>query len=692
MSEQALTVKSRAGFTVTVARTAGFCFGVKNALDTVERERETHPDDSIVTYGPLIHNADVVKGLEARGIGVIESPDGANPGDRVVIRAHGVPRETIEALTEKGAVVVDATCPLVKRIHRIVEKASADGENIVILGDPGHPEVVGIKGWSSRPCTVIQEENEDIPAALAACPGFDPSRTVCLVAQTTFHPEKFKKIVEKFSDQEYNLRAQSTICGATREHQAEAAELAARSDMMIVVGGKNSSNTRKLYEICKKHSRVVLHVENREELKGFLHREDVQRELAAGIVRCVGVTAGASTPQSIIQEVVLEMSEMNVFEELLNESFKEVHAGDIVKGTVVSVTDNEVVVNIGYKSDAIMYKNEYSADSSVNLKEAVKVNDEIEVIVAKVGDSDVLVSRKRLLQNQAYQELEDAYNNRTVLTGKVSVAFDNGIVVLYKNNRVFIPANLVDIPKVDAEGMKKLVGQEVSFRIIRLQRRRGRIMGDRRTVLFDERNAKRQETLSKLEVGARMKGKVKNLTNYCAFVDLGGVDGMLHISEMGWSPVHNPSQVLSQGDEIDVMVKNYDPETHKISLTARLPENNPWNDVDVRFIAGEIVTGKVVRFTDFGAFVELEKGVDGLIHVSQLANRFVKHPSEVLKIGDIIDTQILDVDVPKHRISLSLRAMLPEGEEAPVEETQEAPAEEAVPETPAEETAPETAE
>lgn len=360
------------------------------------------------------------------------------------------------------------------------------------------------------------------------------------------------------------------------------------------------------------------------------------------------------------------MSEMNTFEEMLNESFKEVHSGDIVKGTVVHVSDNEIVLNIGYKSDAVMSKEEYSADPSVVLADEVKVDDELEVMVAKVGDSDILVSRRRLLQNQAYKELEEALENRAVLTGKVTEAFENGIVVFYKNNRVFIPASLMDIRKSDP---KSLLGQEVSFRIIRLQRKRGRIMGDRRSVMFDERNTKREETLKKLEVGARMTGTVKNLTNYCAFVDLGGIDGMLHISEMSWSPVRNPSQVLKEGQQIEVMIKSFDPETRKISLTAKLPETNPWNDADQKYAIDSIVEGKVVRFADFGAFVELEKGVDGLIHISHLSNKFVKQPSDVLEIGQMVHAKVIDLNLEQKRISLSLKDL--EGPELETEESEE---------------------
>ena len=648
---------------IRVARTAGFCFGVRNALEITEQEWERDPGSPLCTFGPLIHNQDVTNRLEKRGIRIISDPEEAKAGERVVIRAHGVGKSIYEQLQKRGAVIIDATCPFVRKIHRIVEKHSAAGEEILILGDPNHPEVIGIQGWSSRPCYTMQEPDDEIPGQLRE----NPDRKCCLVAQTTFDQEKFQKIVENFEKQEYNLRVCPTICSATAQHQSEAVWLAGEVDFMIILGGMHSSNTRKLYDICRERCPHTCHVENAAGLlEYFRENEPIRKEAEYGGFHTVGITAGASTPNYIIQEVVQVMSEMNTFEEMLNESFKEVHSGDIVKGTVVHVSDNEIVLNIGYKSDAVMSKEEYSADPSVVLADEVKVDDELEVMVAKVGDSDILVSRRRLLQNQAYKELEEALENRAVLTGKVTEAFENGIVVFYKNNRVFIPASLMDIRKSDP---KSLLGQEVSFRIIRLQRKRGRIMGDRRSVMFDERNTKREETLKKLEVGARMTGTVKNLTNYCAFVDLGGIDGMLHISEMSWSPVRNPSQVLKEGQQIEVMIKSFDPETRKISLTAKLPETNPWNDADQKYAIDSIVEGKVVRFADFGAFVELEKGVDGLIHISHLSNKFVKQPSDVLEIGQMVHAKVIDLNLEQKRISLSLKDL--EGPELETEESEE---------------------
>ncbi|MFR8088762.1 MAG: bifunctional 4-hydroxy-3-methylbut-2-enyl diphosphate reductase/30S ribosomal protein S1 [Lachnospirales bacterium] len=648
---------------IRVAKTAGFCFGVRNALEITERELRKHPGEPLCTYGPLIHNRDVIQRLEEKGVRVISCPEETRSGERVVIRAHGIGRQVYEALKQQGAILIDATCPFVKKIHRIVEKHSAVGESILILGNPEHPEVQGIMGWSYSPCMIMEGPEDPIPQFLRD----HPAEKCCLVAQTTFHQENFQKIIEKFSKQEYNLCVCPTICSATAEHQLEAVTLAEEVDLMIILGGMHSSNTRKLYDICRERCPHTCHVENAAGLLAyFQENEPTWKLLRSGGFQHVGITAGASTPNYIIQEVVQAMSEMNTFEEMLNESFKGVHSGDIVKGTVVSVTDNEVVINIGYKSDAVMSKEEYSADPNVVLTDEVKVDDELEVMVAKVGDSDILVSRKRLLQNQAYKELEEALENRTVLTGKVSEAFENGAVIFYQNNRVFIPASLLDIHKIDP---KSLLGQEVSFRIIRMQKKRGRIMGDRRSVMFDERNAKREETLKKLEVGARMTGTVKNLTNYCAFVDLGGIDGMLHVTEMSWSPVRNPNQVLKVGDTVEVMVKAFDPETKRISLSAKLPENNPWNHVDEKYPVGSIVEGKVVRFADFGAFVSLERGVDGLIHISQLSNKFVKNPADILELGQTVKVKVIDLNMEQKRISLSLRDVT---EETPAENESEA--------------------
>lgn len=641
---------------VRVAKTAGFCFGVRNALTIAEKAaREAPPDPRIRTYGPLIHNRQVIRELEEKGIFSVDSPEEVQPGDWVVIRAHGIGEAVYRELEERGAVVIDATCPYVKKIHRIVRERSAQGDTILILGDAAHPEVKGICGWCLTPPKIYAGEHE----ILADPP--DKTARYTVVAQTTFNQDYFKKNIELLTNMGYNLHICSTICTATAEHQKEAAELAAVSDVMIVIGGKNSSNTRKLYELCRSRCERTYYIEQAEEVT----KDAINPE---GKLLTVGITAGASTPDHIIQEVISKMSEVNVFEEMLNESLKEIHSRDIVTGTVVRVTETEIVFNIGYKCDGTMTKYEFGGTDDP-LTDQVKVGDKMEVLVVKVGDSEVLLSRRRLLQDRDYAEMEAAMENRTVLTGKVVEAFDKGINVQYKGSKVFIPAPLVDLRHID--DFSPMEGQEVEFRIIRMQRRRGWIRGDRRSVLAEVRAQKREETLSKLEVGARLKGVVRNVTNYCAFVDLGGVDGMLHLSEMGWGVVRHPNQYVKEGQEIEVMVKAYDPETHKISLSTKFPEDNPWLGAEEKYAVGNIVTGTVVRFADFGAFVELEKGIDALIHISHLSRKFVKNPAEVLTIGQQVEAKVIDFDPEKKRISLSMRELEPAAEEESVEATEE---------------------
>lgn len=624
---------------VQIAKTAGYCFGVRNAVKIAE-EKAKQSEGIMYTYGPLIHNASVVASLEKQGVHSIDTVDHLKKGDTVIIRAHGVGRAIYDQLNEKQVEVIDATCPNVKKIHKIVQEQEAKGETILILGDPKHPEVQGIQGWCMNPCYFIQEEEdiENLPD--------NQEIKYCLVAQTTFNQYKFLKIVEKLKKKEYNLSVFPTICRATHEHQEEAAALAEKVDVMIVIGGKHSSNTRKLYELCRERCEKTYLVEDASELP--------QEVLMAALDnRNIAITAGASTPNYIMQEVKEKMSEnVNSFEEMLNESFKGVHSRDIVKGTVVLVTETEIVFNIGYKCDGTMTKEEFGG-TDAPLCEQVKEGDEMDVMVVKVGDSEVLLSRRRLIQNKAYADLDDSMNNKTVLTGVVQEAFENGITVMYKGVKVFIPASLVDVRRIS--DLKSFIGQEIQFRIIRLQLRRRRVLGDRRSVVAELNAQKREETLKSLEVGARLTGTVKTLTNYCGFIDLGGIDGMLHISEMGWNVVRHPGQVLKEGQEIEVMIKEMDLEKNRISLTTKFPEANPWNGVEEEFAIGTIVEGKVVRFADFGAFVELKKGVDALIHISHLSRKFVKAPADVLKIGDMIQAKVIDLNMEQKRISLSLR-------------------------------------
>ncbi len=592
--------------------------------------------------------------LERQGIRELGEGMSPAPGDYVIIRAHGVSPEVYRELEAKGARIIDATCPNVERIHKIVAAVEGENEAVLIIGDARHPEIIGICGCCRVPYTVLSGPEEICEEKLPR------NRKYTVVAQTTFNQYKFKKTLEELKTKEYNYVTCVTICRATSEHQAEALALAESNEFMLVLGSRTSSNTRKLFELCASRCANTYLIE---------HTEDIPYTLQYPGKRdfTVGLTAGASTPDYFIQEVVNKMSEANVFEEMLNESFVNVRTGEIVTGTVLQVTEGEIVFNIGCKCDGTMTKSEFGG-SEAPLTEQVKVGDEMEVQVIKKGDQEVLLSRRRLLENRVRKELNDALENKTVLTGTVVEAIaDKGLLVDYHDTKIFIPASRVDTKRV--EDLSAFVGQEVSYKLIPSKNRRDRICGDRRSVIYAERAAKREEALSRIEVGARIPGIVRSVTNYCAFIDLGGVDGMLHLSEMGWKSVRHPGQYCKEGQELEVMVKAFDPETKRISLTTKFPDGNPWANAAEKYAVGSIVKGKVVRFSDFGAFVELEKDIDALIHISQMSKNFIKNPSEALTVGQEIEAKVIDFDAERNRISLSLKGLqTEEAEEAPAEE------------------------
>jgi len=638
---------------IRIAKTAGFCFGVRNAIRISEKAAaEERP---IYTYGPLIHNHQAIADLEEKGIFAVESMDEIPGGATVVIRAHGISEAEEIALRSRALRVIDATCPYVKKIHRLVREEKE--RRIIILGDPAHPEVKGIRGWCNEE-PLIYRNLEEIKACPPKSPEEEP-RGYRLVAQTTFDQYNFSKIIEFFKGCVYNIFVCQTICTATLQHQEEALELASASDAVIVIGGKHSSNTRKLYDLCHSRCDQTYFVES---------AADVSSIRFGSSVKNVGITAGASTPDHTIQEVVKTMSESNEFLALLDESFqneKGFQLGDIVSGNVVQITESEIVFNIGSKCDGIMTKAEFGGDARA-LSEQVHVGDRMDVKVIKITDTEVYLSALKAKQDMAYAVFEEAEENRTILHGEVVEALDNGIITLCEGIRVFIPSSLSDVHRID---LKTLVGQEIDFRIIRVQRGRGRVMGDRRNVMNEQLSELRAATLSKLVPGTRIKGVVKNIMNYGAFIDLGGIDGMLHVSEMSWDfGARDPKRYLKAGEEVEVEIKSFDPETNRISLTRKFAETNPWIGAEVKYAVGNIVEGKVARMTSFGAFVELEDGLDALIHISQISRGFVAKPSDVLSIGQIVKAKVIDFDSEKKRISLSMRELEPEAEKEPAEE------------------------
>lgn len=625
-------------FKVTTAKSAGFCFGVKRAVDTVYQHIDKQ--DTVYTYGPIIHNEEVVNDLDKKGVKVINTMEELNDTTKgtIIIRSHGVSKEVQEEIEKSNLTVVDATCPFVKKIHRVVAKESEAGRHIVIIGSPDHPEVIGILGWSKVPVTVI----ESIEDANNFC--LEKEKKLCIVAQTTFSYKKFKDLVEIISKKGYDILVLNTICNATEERQTEARDLASQSDAMIVIGGKNSSNTQKLYEICKEECEDTYYIQTLSDL-------DLNQIKS---FRSVGITAGASTPNNIIKEVHTTMSEMS-FEQLLEESLVTIHNGEVVEGSVIDVKEDEIILNIGYKADGIITRSEYTNTPNVDLTTVVSVGDTMQAKVLKVNDGEgqVLLTYKRLAAEKGNKRLEEAFNNQEVLTAKVAAVLDGGLSVVIDEARIFIPASLVSDSY--EKNLEKYAGQEIEFVISEFNPRRRRIIGDRKQLLVAKKKELQKELFEKISVGMTVEGTVKNVTDFGAFIDLGGADGLLHISEMSWGRVENPKKVFKVGDTVKVLIKEIDGE--KIALSLKFDNTNPWISAAEKYAVGAEVTGKVARMTDFGAFVELEAGVDALLHVSQISKEHVEKPADVLKVGQEIKAKVVDFNQDDKKISLSMKAL-----------------------------------
>ena len=630
---------------ILVAKNAGFCFGVQRAVDAVyEKAAGGGP---IYTYGPVVHNESVIRDLEKKGVRILESEEDLKkvPAGTVIIRAHGVPASTSRAIEASGHVCLDATCPFVKRIHQIVEKESAQGREIVIIGAANHPEVIGICGWShSRPSVIASKEEAqalDIPL----------ERPVCVVSQTTFNAKKFEDLVDILKGRGYNITCVNTICNATHVRQSEAMTISDQADIMIVIGGQSSSNSAKLYEICRSRCPRTYFIQSAEDLHLSLHGDE----------ELIGITAGASTPNYIIEEVFKFMSEMT-FEQMLENSVKTVHAGETVKGVVIDVKPDEAILNIGCKSDGVLSRAEYTNDSSVDLTEVLHIGDELEVKVLKTNDGDgqVVLSYKRLAADRGNKRIEEAYNTKEVLKAVVTQVLSGGLSVVVEEVRVFIPASLVS--DTFERDLSKYLGQEIEFVITEFNPHRRRYIGDRKQLLVARRAEMQKKLFETIAVGDVVEGTVKNITDFGAFVDLGGADGLLHISEMSWGRVENPRKVFHVGQQLRVLIK--DIQGTKIALSLKFPDQNPWAGAAEKYAVGTVVTGRVARMTDFGAFVELEPGIDALLHVSQIAKEHIEKPSDVLKTGQEVTAKVVDFDSEKNKISLSIKQLLIEADRA----------------------------
>ena len=633
---------------IRLAKSAGFCYGVKRAVELAESAAQS--GEPCVMLGYIIHNSDVVDRLASQGVKVVKDPDQVPQGCGVIIRSHGESRETYERLEKQGARILDATCPNVKRIHQIVSQAEEQGRQPVIIGTPHHPEVTAIAGWCSHP--VVLSGAQELEAWLQE----DENRKnlpLTFVSQTTSTRKIWDGCVKKAKKECTNAEFFDTICGATSKRQEEAHQFAAQCDKMVVIGDGKSSNTKRLAEICRESCPDVQLIERAADL-------DLSRLAQAEVV---GITAGASTPAWIIKEVCDKMSDeiMEIeksFAELLEESIKTLNTGDKVTGTVVAITPTEIQVDLGTKHAGYIPVSELTDDPTAKVEDLVKVGDEIETFVVRVNDQEgvVTLSKKRLDVVKGWEEIETARENETVLEGVVTEDNKGGVVVSVKGIRVFVPASQTGLPRETP--MSTLLKQKVRLVITEVNRARRRVVGSISRVLRAERAAAAEKVWAEIEDGKRYTGTVKSLTSYGAFVDIGGVDGMVHISELSWSRIKHPSEVVKVGDTVDVYVISADPEKKKISLGMKDHSQDPWTVFTSTYQVGDVANVRIVKLMTFGAFAEIVPGVDGLIHISQIADHRIEKPGDVLAEGDKVDVKITDVDMENKKVSLSIRALL----------------------------------
>ena len=635
---------------IILAKTAGFCFGVNRAVKlTYELLEQGRP---VATLGPLIHNPQVVEDLESKGAITCDSVDDVPDGCEVVIRSHGVGQSVYDKISTRRLVYHDATCPFVTKIHKIAARAGAEGAMLLVAGDAKHPEVQGIVGHTTGKVEVFA----NLAELEKLLPELTQQKSIFAVAQTTFNVQSWETCKEFLKNQCTNAKIFDTICNATWARQQEAEDLSQKCDRMVVIGGHHSSNTQKLLQVAARHTKAI-NVETADELDPSW--------LAGAAV--VGVTAGASTPSSIIEEVLNSMSEEirddMSFEEMLNASeAKPLYAGKIVKAKVISVSPTECTVGIdGSKHTGIVPLREMSHDPNAKMEDLVKEGDDLDLVVVKTNDQEGVdtLSRVRFEAQKGMKDVSEAAENGTVMEGDVMEANKGGVVVNVKGVRVFVPRSQATMRR--DEDYTKLVGQHVQLVITECAGRK--IVGSINKVTAEANKAKREEFWANVEVGKQYKGVVKSLTSYGAFVDVGGVDGLCHISELSWNNIKHPSEVVKVGDEIEVYVKSYDPENQKVSLGYKKEEDNPWVKLENEVPVGTEFTAPVVSITKFGAFVRIMPGIDGLVHISEISNERVNKVSDVLKVGDMVKVKLINVDFDRKRISLSMKACLDEAAE-----------------------------
>ena len=683
---------------IIIAKSAGFCFGVRRAVSMCEKAAEQYP--GCVTLGPIIHNDHVVRKLGEKGVRTVSDISEISPGDTVIIRSHGAGEAEFCALANLGANVIDATCPYVKRIHDIVREESRAGRLPVIIGERSHPEVLAIAGWCDH-CEVFETASE---LKKWLCSGNNREKPLSIVFQTTEPKIVLHSCSEIIKKECTNTKIFDTICDATRKRQTEAAELAKIVDAVVVIGGKNSANSLRLVDICRERCSRVIFVED----ASGLGASDIR------LSDTVGITAGASTPAWIIKEVTQKMSEEimmdqarteqepqetpaveeitaveeeseaikvpasdeqppvaqdgdvqealsaapETFEEMLEKSIKTLHTGEKVTGIVTSITATEVSVDLGTKQSGYIPASEFTDDPGVKVEDIIKIGDAIETFVMRVNDVEgmVMLSKKRLDAIKNWDDIEAARENRTVVEGTVTEENKGGVVVSVRGVRVFVPASQTGLPK--SAPMTEIIKKTVKLRITEVNQSRRRVVGSIRAVTAEERREKADQVWKDIEVGRQYAGVVKSMTSYGVFVDIGGVDGMVHISELSWTRIKQPYEIMSVGDEVAVYVLSFDKENKKISLGYKKSEDNPWAKFTAQNAVGDVVNVKVVKMMPFGAFAEICPGVDGLIHISQITDHRIGLPSEVLSDGQMVDVKITEIDNERKKVSLSIRALI----------------------------------
>ena len=642
---------------IIVAESAGFCFGVNRAINILYKLIDENKP--ACTLGPIIHNMQMVNELREKGVRTIDKISEAKEDETIVIRSHGVPQSIVDEINERHLDYIDATCPFVSKIHKIVSETD-DDSIVIIAGDKNHPEVQGIMGHCKSKCYTFKNQ-EELQELFSIIPQKN-YKTIKIVAQTTFDLKEWEKSLKSLKNVYTNTKIFDTICNATSIRQREAANISKSVDLMFVIGDKHSSNSFKLYSICSSNCENTFFIETADELP----LEMVKK------ADSIGVTAGASTPARIIKEVLDKMSEVNTssvnenelsFEEMLEESLKSMNTNERVMGTVMSIAPNgDVSVDVGRKQAGFIPKDEISYDPTVTAQDVLKVGDEIELLIMKTNDQEgtIMLSKKRVDAQKNWEELEALNGSDEIFTGKVIEAVNGGIIVMLKGNRIFIPASQATLSR--DEDPSALVGKEVQYRLLEVSRkgRRKRAIGSIKSVLKEKRAEEKAKLLETLAVGNHYKGVVKSLTSYGAFVDIGGVYGMIHISELSWSRIKHPSEVVNVGDEVEVYIKDINEETKKISLGYKKEEDNPWFILKNEYPVGSVVKCKIVGLTTFGAFANIIPGIDGLIHISQIANKRIDKPQDVLSVGQEVEAKIIAIDFDKKRVSLSMRALLPE--------------------------------